>query len=84
MTRAGAANTIGRDCGTVASELLAHHPVAVLDAKWGRPPDEWRATGGGWGRLRLTDWERGYLEAIRTHPDTDQQLLKIIDRLATT
>lgn len=55
-------NVLGKDCVDAARELT-HADYAVLDAKWGRTPSDWRKTRG-WGRTRLSEHQRGYVNAI--------------------
>ncbi len=69
---------------TVADEIAASagEGFSVLDAKWGREPTKWRDDGGGWGHIRLTEWERGYIAAFSASTVTPHgQLLQIIERI---
>lgn len=70
-------STIGLDCFDAARGLVRGHPLGyrVLDAKWGRTPTDWRATGG-WGRTRLSDRDRGYVNGI-------EQVIKGMDQPVT-
>lgn len=76
---------LGRDCHSVAEGIASaveSGPLVglqVLAAKWGRTPTDWRATGASWGRQKLTEYERGYLDAARASSDVG--LVAIIDRL---
>ena len=78
---------LGRDCRTVADAIAASRDdLEVLDAKWGRKPSDWRETGGGWGRQQLTDYERGYIDAVVRRTDQTglvaRRLIDIIERLS--
>jgi len=80
----GASSSAGRDCRHVARSLLiGDDGFTVLDSKWGRQPAKWRADGGGWGRVRLDERQRGYIEGVRASSSTDahEGLLAIIDSL---
>lgn len=79
-------NNWGRDCYQVAAELAAKSSAKVLAAKWGRLPSDWRESKD-WGRQRLTDRQRGYVEAVAamtTNGAVERHLLDIIDSLVTT
>jgi hypothetical protein len=76
---------LGRSCQVVAAELIGDG-ATVLDSKWGRSAQEWEATGGGWGRQRLTQWQRGFVAGVNgSTPESDvvKQLLAIIKEMAT-
>ena len=76
-------NVLGKDCVDAARELTHGTGYAVLDAKWGRTPSDWRETRG-WGRKRLSERDAGFVEAIRSldRPDgVEARLLDIIERL---
>ena len=80
-------SAIGKDCHTVAGELLrGQHPdYLVLDAKWGRVPTEWYQTRT-WGRPKLSRYEQGYVNGVKQvaasgHYPILDELLGIIDRL---
>jgi hypothetical protein len=74
---------LGADCRTAAQEVISPNSMRLLDAKWGRPEPEWIRTGRGWGRSRLSEWQRGYIDACQRHDPTEveQTLLDIISQL---
>lgn len=79
-------NNWGRECHEVAARMVDGTDVTVLDAKWGRTPSDWRESQD-WGRKRLTDRQRGYIEGVAATSaagDPVWELLAIIDSLTST
>lgn len=77
---------LGRTCDAAAAEIIGpREDIEVIDAKWGRPVQQWHDTGGGWGRPRLSGYQKGYITAVRQMTgDSDFRingLLEIIDNL---
>lgn len=82
---------LGMDCNVAATRILDGMPggpvVTLLDSKWGREPTRWKEDGGGWGRPRLTPFERGFVEGVSSVTptgSTERLLLDIIERLTSS
>ncbi len=80
-------STIGMSCDRVADAILrGNYPLAItMDSKWGRPVDKWRAEGLGWGEpvppVKLTEWQKGYIDALSPATPREEELLRIIEGL---
>ena len=75
---------LGRDCHQVAAQICAEN-YTVLDAKWGRTVSQWASDGRDWGTARLTERERGFLDAVEMVADdntTAARLAAIIRRIS--
>lgn len=75
---------LGRDCTAVARGLVIP-PYTVLDSKWSRPEDKWIADGRDWGKARLTERERGFVDAMESldnRPEVEARLVAIIRRIS--
>ena len=75
---------LGRDCHALANEICAYHGE-VLDAKWGRTVSQWASDGRDWGTARLTERERGFVDAMESLdnlPEVVARLVAIIRRIS--